>query len=229
MPRRRTGERSPRTPTAGWRGLDDVARSPRTVAVGCRLPVCRSRAVLSDLGFRPGSGAGGEGQSDLRDLPGSARMPGVRAADGADLWHLGRHDRARARCRAQAVRSPAWRGGCWWGAARRGRLGCWRVHQGAGGRAERGEMADEEGGQDDVRRQPEPDPRPERGQDPPVVPISGIPFGICWCALLRPCAGLPQFPGNDLEGARGRDGQQGADETAEEAAHPVADRRPDQE
>ena len=41
-----------------------------------------------------------------------------------------------------------------------------RVHQRAGGRPERGEVDDEEGGQDDVRRQPEPDPRPEGGQQP---------------------------------------------------------------
>ena len=43
-----------------------------------------------------------------------------------------------------------------------------RVHQRAGGRTERGEVTDEEGGQGDVRGQPEPDPRSERGQDPPV-------------------------------------------------------------
>ena len=40
---------------------------------------------------------------------------------------------------------------------------------------------------------------------------------------------MPQFAGDDLEGARGRDGQQRPDEAAEEPADPVADRRADQD
>jgi two-component system, OmpR family, sensor histidine kinase KdpD len=61
-----------------------------------------------------------------------------------------------------------------------------------------------------------------------VVSLPAAPARPARGALLRLRAGLPEFPGDDLEGARSRDGQQGSHEAAEEAAHPVADRRPDQ-
>jgi two-component system, OmpR family, sensor histidine kinase KdpD len=62
-----------------------------------------------------------------------------------------------------------------------------------------------------------------------VVSLPAAPARPARGALLRLRAGLPEFPGDDLEGARSRDGQQGSDEAAEETAHPVADRRPDQQ
>jgi two-component system, OmpR family, sensor histidine kinase KdpD len=62
-----------------------------------------------------------------------------------------------------------------------------------------------------------------------VVALPAAPARPARGALLRLRAGLPEFPGDDLEGARSRDGQQGSDEAAEETAHPVADRRPDQQ
>ena len=51
MSRRRTGERSPRTPAAGWRGLDDAARSPadsggRLPPAGLPTPICSFRSRL---------------------------------------------------------------------------------------------------------------------------------------------------------------------------------------
>ena len=84
--------------------------------------------------------------------PGRGREPGPEQDDQGDR-------------RGQAGQRDGFAGGGGGDAVGLQRAG---VHQRAGGRPERGEVADEEGGQDDVRGQPEPDPRPERGQHPPV-------------------------------------------------------------
>src|SRR5208282_3135688 len=46
---------------------------------------------------------------------------------------------------------------------------------------------------------------------------TGGPLAVGW---FRPCGDLPQLPGDDLEGARNRDGKQRRHEAAEEAAEP---------
>jgi hypothetical protein len=51
-------------------------------------------------------------------------------------------------------------------------------------------------------------------------------FAVGW---FLPRGDQPQLPGDDLQGARGRDGNQRRHEGAEEAAEPVADRRSDQD